>query len=103
MASFTVLYTRPDDAAGFLEEYRTDHLAIARRFPKMVDHSTTVFQGTPRGTDPAYYVMFHGVWDSTEDLQEAMRDESMMEASKHAMGMLEKYGNQAEMLIGEDA
>jgi uncharacterized protein (TIGR02118 family) len=101
-ASFVVLYSRPDDAEGFLQEYLDDHVPIAKRFPGMTDHTTTVLDTTPRGTDPAFYVMFRGVWDSMEDLREAMRDPSLMEASKHAMGMLEKYGNTAEMMIGED-
>lgn len=103
MASFTVLYTRPDDAEGFVEEYKRDHLPIARRFPGMTNHSTTVFSGTPRGTEPPYHLMFRGEWDSMEDLQQALQDPSLMEASKHAMGMLEKYGNSAEMLIGDEA
>ena len=104
MASFTVLYTKPaENAEAFLEEYKTDHLAIAARFPKMSGSSTTVFSGTPRGTEAPYYVMFHGTWDSMGDLQEAMKDPSLMEASKHAMGMLQKYGNSAEMLVGDDA
>ena len=102
-ASFVVLYTRPEqDAEGFLNEYLENHIPIAKRFPKMTDHSTTVLSATPRGGDPAYYVMFEGTWDSMEDLQAAMQDPSLMEASKHAMGMLQTYGNSAEMMIGED-
>ena len=102
MASLTVLYTKPEsDAEAFVEEYKSDHLPIAAKFPKMASHSTTVFSGTPRGTDAPYYVMFHGVWDSQEDMQAAMADPSIMEASKHAMGMTQKYGNKAEMLLGD--
>ena len=104
MATFTVLYTKPaENAEAFLEEYKTDHLAIASTFPKMTGHTTTVFSGTPRRTEPAFYVMFVGTWASMEDMQSAMGDPSLMEASKHAMGMLQKYGNAAEMLIGDDA
>lgn len=104
MATFTVLYTKPEnDADAFLEEYKQDHLAIAKKFPKMTGHTTTVFTGTPRRTEPPYYVMFVGTWDSMEDMNEAMADPSLMEASKHAMGMLQKYGNSAEMLLGDDA
>jgi uncharacterized protein (TIGR02118 family) len=104
MANLTVLYTKPEsDAEAFLEEYKTDHLAIASRFPKMTGHTTTVFSGTPRGTEPPYYVMFVGSWASKEDMQSAMSDPSIMEASKHAMGMTQKYGNKAEMLVGDDA
>ncbi|MGI9018181.1 MAG: EthD family reductase [Euzebya sp.] len=102
MATFTVLYTKPDnDAEAFLQEYRDDHLAIAKKFPKMTDYTTTVFSGTPRGGEPPYYLMFVGTWESMADLQGAMGDPSLMEASKHAMGMLAKYGNSAEMLIGD--
>ncbi len=101
-AKFVALYTRPDDAEGFLQEYRDDHLPIAQKWPGVTDTSTTVFSATPRGTDPAYYVVFTATWDSMDDLQAAMKDPSLMEASKHAMGMLSKYGNTAEMMIGED-
>lgn len=102
-ATFVALYTRPEDAEGFLREYREDHLPIADQWPGVTDRSTTVLTATPRGTDPAYFVMFTAVWDSMEDLQAAMQDPSLMEASTHAMGLLRKYGNTAEMMIGEDA
>lgn len=102
MPTLTVLYTKPaEDADAFVEEYRADHVPIAQRFPKMSSHRTTVFSGTPRGGEPAYHVMFQGVWDTQEDMQEAMQDPSLMEASKHAMQMTQKYGNSAEMLIGD--
>lgn len=101
-ASFVALYTRPDDAEGFLKEYMEDHVPIAQKWPGTTDQTTTVLDATPRGTQPAYYVMFKATWDSMEDLQAAMQDPSLMEASKHAMGMLSKYGNTAEMMIGED-
>ena len=104
MATLTVLYTKPEnDAEAFLDEYTSDHLPIAARFPKMTSHTTTVFTGTPRGTEPPYYVMFVGTWASQEDMQAAMGDPSIMEASKHAMGMTQKYGNKAEMLVGHEA
>lgn len=101
-ATFVALYTKPDDAEGFLEEYRSDHLPIAQKWPKVVSTETTVLTGTPRGTEPAYYVMFKATWASMEDMQAAMQDPSLMEASKHAMGMLQKYGNTAEMMVGQD-
>lgn len=101
-ATFVALYTKPDDAEGFLKEYREDHVPIAQKWPKVTSTSTTVFSGTPRGTEPAHYVMFKATWDSMADMQEAMQDPSLMEASKHAMGMLQKYGNSAEMMVGED-
>ena len=101
MPSLTVLYTKPEnDADAFVEEYKNDHVPIAEKFPKMSSWSTTVFTGTPRGGEAPYHVMFHGVWESQDDMNEAMGDPSMMEGSKHAMGMTKKYGNSAEMLIG---
>ena len=102
MPSLTVLYTAPEtDADAFVEEYKADHVPIAMRLPKLASHIVTVFNGTPRGGAPAYLVMFHGRWDTPEDMQAAMGDPSMMEASKHAMEMTQKYGNSAEMLIGD--
>ncbi|MFP3908023.1 MAG: hypothetical protein ACLFWR_13415, partial [Acidimicrobiales bacterium] len=61
-----------------------------------------VFSGTPRGTEPPYYVMFQATWDSQEDMQAAMGDPSIMEASKHAMELTQKYGIKAEMLVGDE-
>lgn len=102
MASFTALYTRPEeDADAFVAEYLADHVPIAERFPGMTRHSVTVFSGTPRGGQSPYLLMFHGEWDSKADLEAALADPSLMEASKHAQGMLAKYGNRAEMLIGD--
>ncbi|MFT4837748.1 MAG: hypothetical protein ACI9OB_000197 [Nonlabens sp.] len=102
MASFTVLYTKPEtDPDGFVEEYTRDHLAIAAKFPKMSSVTTTVFSGTPRRTAPAYFLMFQGQWETDADLMEAMQHPALMEASGHAMKMLQKYGNKAEMLIGD--
>lgn len=102
MPTFTALYTRPDDAEAFLEEYKADHLPIAEKFPKTTSISTTVLTGTPRGTAPAYYVMFKATWANKEDFDAAMQDPALMEASRHAMGMLKKYGNSAEMMVGDD-
>lgn len=102
MPSLTVLYTKPaENPEAFVEEYKADHVPIAMKFPKMASHRTTVFSGTPRGTEPAFYVMFQGIWDSQEDMQEAMSDPSLMEASQHAMQMTQKYSISAEMLIGD--
>lgn len=104
MATLTVLYTKPEsDAEAFLEEYKADHLPIVAKFPNMASYSTTVFSGTPRGTEAPYYLMFHATWASQEDMGAAMGDPSIMEASQHAMGLTQKYGNQAEMLIGDEA
>lgn len=101
METFTALYTKPtDNPEAFLEEYKADHLPITEKFPKMTGSTTTVFSGSPRGSEPPYYLMFEGTWDSEEDLAEAMKDPSLMEASKHAMGLIKKYGNSADMLIG---
>lgn len=102
MPTFIAMYTRPDDAEGFLEEYRNDHLPIAEKWPNSPSVSTSVLTGTPRGGDPAYYVIFKATWESQEDFNAAMQDPALMEASKHAMQMLQKYGNSAEMMVGDD-
>lgn len=102
MKTLTVLYTRPEtDAEAFVEEYRRDHLPIAARFPGVTSSTTTVFSGTPRGGDAPYVLMFHATWHDDDAFAAAMRDPSMMEASKHAMQMIGTYGNSAEMLLGD--
>jgi uncharacterized protein (TIGR02118 family) len=103
MPSLTVMYTHPTQggsADDFIAEYRADHVPIAERFPGMASFATTVFTGTPRGGEPPYLLMFQGHWDTQEAMDGAMRDPSLMEASKHAMHLTATYGNRAEMLIG---
>lgn len=103
MASFIALYTKPEDAEGFLAEYKADHLPICEKFPNTTRLSTTVLKSTPRRTEPAYYLMFEAEWASEADMMQALQDPSLMEASGHAIGLLKKYGNTAEMMLGDSA
>ena len=49
---------------------------------------------------PTLTVLYTRPENDAEGFQEAMGSEALGEASKHAMGMVQKYGNNAEMLIG---
>ncbi len=103
MATFVAMYTKPEDADGFLAEYKADHVPIAERFPGVTRHSVQVYTATPRRTEPTWWLVYTAEWDSHEDMMAALQDPVMMEASKHAMGLLQKYGNTAEMMLGGPA
>ena len=103
MASFIAMYTKPEDAEGFLAEYKADHLPICEKFPNTPRQSLTVLKSTPRRTEPAYFLLFEAEWASEAEMFEAMKDPSLMEASGHAIGLLKKYGNAAEMMLGDSA
>lgn len=102
-ARFVVLYTRPEDADGFLREYLADHVPITQTWPGLTSGTTTVLDSTPRGGEPGYWLMFVGTWDTDEAMQAAMRDPSMTEAGRHAIDLTRRYGNRAEMMLGADA
>ena len=62
-----------------------------------------LYTATPRRTEPTWWLVYTAEWDSHEDMMAALQDPVMMEASKHAMGLLQKYGNTAEMMLGGPA
>lgn len=102
MFTFTALYSRPQDADGFVAEYRSDHLPIVQRWPNVRDSQTVVFDGTPRGGDPAYLVAFTARFDSAEDRMAALTSDAGGEAAQHARMLVEKYGIDVTMMLGQD-
>ncbi len=103
MAKLVVLYTRPADPQGFDEHYRTAHAPLAQSVPGS-SWSFIRMTGTPRGGEPAYYLMAEATFASDDDLQAGLRSAEMRETGKDAAQMVQRFGNEATMLIGsEDA
>jgi uncharacterized protein (TIGR02118 family) len=91
VAKLVVLYTKPDDPEGFDEHYRSTHAPLARNVPG-ASWSLTRMTGTPRGGEPAYYLMAEASFASDE----------MRETGKDAAQIVQRFGCEATMLVGGD-
>ena len=97
-----MLYTTPDDVDGFLDYYRETHIPIARTLPGVQNVSTLRITGTPRGTEAPYFVKAELSFASADDLRTALSGSEGMDVSRDAMGMTQKFGCSAEILLAED-
>jgi uncharacterized protein (TIGR02118 family) len=102
MASFHVLYSKPEDVEGFEAHYRDTHMPMVDRTPGVTGTRVARGTGTPRGGDPAYHLIAEITFGSDEDLQAALRSEEFRAVGKDAMEMTQRFGVQATMIIAED-
>jgi uncharacterized protein (TIGR02118 family) len=102
MASLIVLYTEPDDVAGFEAYYRETHVPIAMQLPGVQSATASRITGTPRGTAAPYHLKSEMTFASTDDLRTALQGEAGMNVSRDAMGMCQQFGANAEILLAED-
>jgi hypothetical protein len=58
--------------------------------------------GTPRGGEPAYYLMAEATFASDDDLQAALRSGQMRDTGRDAAQMVQRFGCEATMLVGTD-
>jgi len=101
MANLVVLYTKPDDTAGFDEYYLSTHGPMAKGVPGAT-WTMTRMTGTPRGGEPAYYLKAEATFADDAALQTALRSEEMRETGRDAAQMVGRFGNEATMLVGTD-
>jgi uncharacterized protein (TIGR02118 family) len=101
VAKLVVLYSKPGDVEGFDEYYRATHMPLAQAVPGS-DWSFTRFSGTPRGGEPAYHLMAEATFASDDDLQSGLRSDEMRETGRDAAQMVQRFGNEATMLIGSE-
>lgn len=101
MARLVVLYTRPADPEGFDAYYLGSHAPLAAQVPGAT-WTFTRMAGTPRGGEPAYYLMAEAAFAGEEDLQAALRSDEMRRTGRDAAEMTQRFGAEATMLIGSD-
>lgn len=101
MAKLVVLYTRPNDPDGFDEYYRKTHMPLARRVSG-AHWCLTRWTGTPRGGEPPYYLMAEATFDTDDALRSGMTSPEMRETGKDAAQMVQRFGNEAVMLVGTE-
>lgn len=102
MHKLTVQYTEPNDVPNFLAHYRNTHLPIVERWPNLRGIRLTTFTGTPRGEQPQVYLQGEFLFDSPQDLQEALASEASRESARDLQTMMEEFEVHAHMLIGEE-
>lgn len=102
MATFVSLYPKPDDVDGWEDHFRSTHMPIVQRWPGVQSVRLTRFSSTPRGTDPAYYLMAQVDFATEEEMAAALRSEAGTEAARDAMAMAQRFGVTPAMLLGGD-
>lgn len=102
MATFVVLYPRPDDVAGFEEHYRTVHLPIVRDYPGATAVRVTRFSATPRGTDAPYHLMAEVDFATDEEMAAALRSEPGAASARDAKEMADRFGITPTMMLAAD-
>jgi uncharacterized protein (TIGR02118 family) len=81
MPRLIALYENPKDPDAFDAHYRDVHLPILRRYPKIRDIRVTSPQGVAGRAAP-YYLMAEMIFDSDDDLQEALGSEAGTESAR---------------------
>jgi uncharacterized protein (TIGR02118 family) len=101
MAKLVVLYTKPEDTAGFDEHYLNTHVPLCRAVPGAT-WAVTRMTGTPRGGEPAYYLMAEATFGNDEALALALRSDEMRATGRDAAQIVARFGTEATMLVGTD-
>ena len=101
MFTFVALYANPNDARAFEDYYRSTHMDIMRRWPGVVSSAMTVFAGTPRGGEAPFALKGEVHFDSREDFMAAMGSDAGAESQKDARTMVERFGVDLTMMVGE--
>lgn len=99
-AKFIALWGKPQDLEGFNQHYRTTHLEIVKRWPRVQSYSLTRITGSPGGGEAPYYQVFEATFSTQEDLKLALRSPEMAEAARDATEMVRRFGTTLTILTG---
>ncbi|MGH2356621.1 MAG: EthD family reductase, partial [Candidatus Limnocylindria bacterium] len=81
MVRLIALYAPPNDPTAFDAHYRDTHAPIISRYPKLRDVRLTRVQGVA-GRDAPFFLMAEMVFDTYEDLSEALSSEAGAESAR---------------------
>ena len=97
-ARLIVLYSPPDDPAGFDAHYRDVHTPMVQRYPGLRDLRVTRASGVA-GRDPAFYLVAEMAFDSRADLEAALASDAGRESG---IDLRNFAGAGVTMLIADD-
>jgi uncharacterized protein (TIGR02118 family) len=100
--TFTALYAKPNDAEAFEAYYREHHMSIVARWPGVQGTRVVRFTGTPRGTEAPFHLMFEADFASQDDFMAAMGSDAGKETQQDARTMVERFGVELTMMVGEE-
>ena len=75
MHKFVVLYNQPEDPEHFRSYYESTHIPLAAGLPGLKAWRYTFDVSSPGQSDPPYFCIFEGEFDSAQALGEAMSGE----------------------------
>ncbi len=101
-ARFIALWGKPTDPDAFEAHYRTVHLEIVRRWPKLESYRLTRITGSPPGGESPYAFLFEATFANEDDLREALRSPEMAEAGRDARELTRRFGTTLLVLTGVD-
>jgi uncharacterized protein (TIGR02118 family) len=81
MPRLIALYDHPQDPSAFDAHYRDVHVPILRRYPNIRDIRLSRPQGVAGRAAP-YHLMAEMVFDTDDDLQEALTSEAGAESAR---------------------
>ena len=81
MVRLIVLYSQPEDPAAFDAHYRDVHAPIVERYPNLVSMRLTKADGVG-GRPAAYYLMAEMIFDSYQDLTDAVASAPSAESAR---------------------
>jgi uncharacterized protein (TIGR02118 family) len=96
------MYSKPDDVEGFEAHYRDTHMPFAGGLSGLERATINRVTGTPRGGEAAFHLVAELRFASIDARDEALRSEAMMDVSRDAMAMCQKFDMKAEILLAED-
>jgi uncharacterized protein (TIGR02118 family) len=97
-ARLIVLYSPPEDPAGFDAHYRDVHTPMVRRYPGLRELRLTRPSGVA-GRDPAFHLVAEMAFDSRADLDAALASDAGRESG---MDLRNFAGAGVTMLIADD-
>ncbi|KAF2750805.1 hypothetical protein M011DRAFT_455792 [Sporormia fimetaria CBS 119925] len=92
-ATATVLYPRKDGATFNMDYYLSTHMELVSKYWKQ--HGLKSWSVTQLGPDSPYSVQANLEWESTDSLQNAMKDEG----TKEIMEDVPKFSSESPVLI----
>lgn len=101
MSTLVVLYTKPEDTAGFDAHYLSTHVPLAEAVPGST-WTFTRMTGTPRGGEPAYYLKAEAAFADDASLQAGLASAEMRETGRDAAQLVGRFGIEATMLLGTE-
>ncbi|HLI47013.1 MAG TPA: EthD family reductase [Geobacterales bacterium] len=88
MYKILVIYPKPSNLESFEEHYKSVHIELVKKLPKLRGFRINKIYGSPSG-EPEFYLLAELLFDSKADLEYALKSNEMRDAARDAMKISE--------------